>query len=537
LQPSLEEVTELFASGSSVPTTLVPASASGYPRGSGVAAASTTEATPAPRPNLIPVYTDIPADLLTPVAAYLKVAQGSEYSFLLESITGGENLARYSFVGADPVKTVRTGEGFDVTGDPLAALEAELEPYRYAKLDAVPTFTGGAVGFITYDAVHHFEPVTKPETPHNDPLPGLPEAFFMITSTLVIFDHIFQSIKIVSHIHLPDGEDPAKIPELYAEAGRRIAEVRARLESPDIPFPVQPPIELGNEAVSNVGKEGYEGFVTKLKEHIVKGDIIQAVPSQRFKRKTALHPFNVYRHLRRVNPSPYMFYLDCKEVKLVGASPETLCKVEGRKVYNHAIAGTVGRGKTPAEDAELGAALLSNEKERAEHIMLVDLARNDVNRVCKPETVQVDDLMRLEKFSHVIHITSQISGILRDDQSRFDAFRSIFPAGTVSGAPKVKAIQLVGGLEKERRGIYAGAVGRFDFDRTELDTCIAIRTMTFKDGNVYIQAGGGIVFDSDEYDEYMETIRKSRANVTCIDKAESESHTLTLQLTPTRVLL
>jgi isochorismate synthase EntC len=196
-----------------------------------------------------------------------------------------------------------------------------------------------------------------------------------------------------------------------------------------------------------------------------------------------------------------MFYLDCKDVQLVGASPETLCKVEGRKVYNHAIAGTVKRGKNVAEDAELGAGLLASEKDRAEHIMLVDLARNDVNRVCKPETVKVDDLMRLEKFSHVIHITSQISGILREDQSRFDAFRSIFPAGTVSGAPKVKAIQLVGGLEQERRGVYAGAVGRFDFDRTELDTCIAIRTMTFKDDHVYLQAGGGIVFDSIEEDE------------------------------------
>lgn len=435
------------------------------------------------------------------MAAYLKVASGSEYSFLLESITGGESLARYSFVGSNPIKTVRTGEGFEVEGDPLVALEKELEPFRYVKLDAVPTFTGGAVGFITYDAIHHFEPVTKPATPHRNPLPGLPEAFFMLTDTLVIFDHIFQSIKIVSHVYLPDGTPSSKIPELYAEAGKRIAAVKLQLESPEIPFPKQGPIELGNEAVSNVGKAGYEGFVTKLKEHIVKGDIIQAVPSQRLKRKTALHPFNVYRHLRRVNPSPYMFYLDCKDVQLVGASPETLCKVEARKVYNHAIAGTVKRGKTPAEDARLGAELLASEKDRAEHIMLVDLARNDVNRVCKPETVNVDDLMRLEKFSHVIHITSQISGILREDQSRFDAFRSIFPAGTVSGAPKVKAIQLVGGLEQERRGVYAGAVGRFDFDRAELDTCIAIRTMTFKDGYVYLQAGGGIVFDSVEEDE------------------------------------
>ncbi|RSH78890.1 uncharacterized protein EHS24_001813 [Apiotrichum porosum] len=527
LKPSLEEVKHLLETAPSAPTTLAPPAAARY---SGIASTE-VPVTPSSekRGNLIPVYVDIPADLLTPVAAYLKVAQGSEHSFLLESITGGESLARYSFVGADPVKTVRTGEGLEVEGDPLDALEKELEPFRYVKLDAVPTFTGGAVGFITYDAIQHFEPVTKPAVPHRDPLPGLPEAFFMITKTLVIFDHIFQSIKIVSHIYLPDGEDISKLPELYAEAGKRIEIVRQKLEAPEVPLPVQPPITLGNEAISNVGKAGYEGFVTKLKEHIVKGDIIQAVPSQRLARKTALHPFNVYRHLRRVNPSPYMFYLDCKDVQLVGASPETLCKVEGRKVYNHAIAGTVKRGKNAAEDARLGAELLASDKDRAEHIMLVDLARNDVNRVCQPQTVQVDDLMRIEKFSHVIHITSQISGILRPDQSRFDAFRSIFPAGTVSGAPKVKAIQLVGGLEQERRGVYAGAVGRFDFDRNELDTCIAIRTMTFRDGTVYLQAGGGIVFDSVEEDEHTETINKAMSNVAAINAAEKHYYDLQQQ--------
>ncbi|CAK9786783.1 anthranilate synthase component [Cutaneotrichosporon oleaginosum] len=525
LKPSLDEVKALFASATSTPTTLAPPGADGFPRGSGIAASS-TDKVEAKRPNLVPVYIDIAADLLTPVAAYLKVANGSKYSFLLESITGGESLARYSFVGADPFKTVRTGEGFEVAGDPLEALEKELEPYRYVKLDSVPTFTGGAVGFITYDAIQHFEPVTKPAKPHHNPLPGMPEAFFMLASTIVIFDHIFQSIKIVTHVYLPDGEDESKLPSLYEEAAQRLAAIRVKLLNPETPLPKQDPIVLGNEAVSNVGKAGYEGFVTKLKEHIVAGDIIQAVPSQRLARKTALHPFNVYRHLRRLNPSPYMFYLDCGDVQLVGASPETLCKVEGRKVYNHAIAGTVKRGKNSVEDAKLGAELLASEKDRAEHIMLVDLARNDVNRVCKPETVNVDDLMRLEKFSHVIHITSQISGQLRDDQSRFDAFRSIFPAGTVSGAPKVKAIQLVGGLERERRGVYAGAVGRFDFDRNELDTCIAIRTMTFKDGTVYLQAGGGIVFDSVEEDEYIETINKLKSNVSAIEAAEKEYYAM-----------
>ncbi|KAK4685047.1 anthranilate synthase component I, partial [Tremellales sp. Uapishka_1] len=518
-KPSLDELVSLLSTSTSTPSTVSSPSSSTYP------STSNPAPTPAPkdqdaRPNLVPVYIEIAADLLTPVAAYLKISQHSSYSFLLESIAGGENLARYSFIGADPLKTIQTGEGFDLQGDPLEALEKELDGYRYVKIPEIQTFTGGAVGFITYDAVRHFEPVTAPKEPLHDPLPGLPEAFFMLTSTLIIFDHIYQTIKLVSHVHVPTGTPSSQIPHLYDECVGRIAALSAKLSSPDIPLPPQPPIKLDNESHSNVGKAGYEGFVTKLKQHIKLGDIIQAVPSQRLSRKTQLHPFNVYRHLRRLNPSPYMFYLDCGNVQLVGASPETLCKVAGRKVYNHAIAGTVRRGKTAEEDQKLGQELVNSEKDRAEHIMLVDLARNDVNRVCQPETVNVDDLMKVEKFSHVIHLTSQISGQLRDDQSRFDAFRSIFPAGTVSGAPKVKAIQLITGLEKEKRGVYAGAVGRFDFDKSELDTCIAIRTMTFKDGVVYLQAGGGIVFDSVEEDEYVETINKLGANVKCIEEAE-----------------
>ncbi|EKD03865.1 anthranilate synthase component I [Trichosporon asahii var. asahii CBS 8904] len=399
--PSLEEVTNLVRNGSSAPTTLAPKGAGGFPSNFGIASSSAE--VPVQKPNLVPVYIDIPGELLTPVAAYLKVANGSKESFLLESITGGENLARYSFVGANPIKSVRTGPGFDAEGDPLNILESVLEPYRYGRIEEVPTFTGGAVGFITYDAIQHFEPVTKPATPHRDPLPGLPEAFFMIAETIVIFDHIFQSIKIVSHVY------------------------------------------LGPSAHWGVCRCG-RGVPSSTPHRIV---------SARYKRDA-----------------------------VQGREPQG---VQPRDCWN--------------QDAKLGAELLASEKDRAEHIMLVDLARNDVNRVCAPETVQVDDLMRLEKFSHVIHITSQISGQLRPDQSRFDAFRSIFPAGTVSGAPKVKAIQLVGGLEQEKRGVYAGAVGRFDFDRDNLDTCIAIRTMTFMGGNVYLQAGGGIVFDSVEEDE------------------------------------
>jgi len=342
----------------------------------------------------------------------------------------------------------------------------------------------------------------------------------MLVDTLVIYDHIFQTLKIVSHVFLPGDAGKNNLSFVYQTAvdkARRVAKSLLALSTPE---PYQPTIVLGNEAVSNVGKPGYEGFVTTLKKHIVAGDIIQAVPSQRLARPTSLHPFNAYRHLRQVNPSPYMFYLDCGDLQIVGASPETLCKVDKNTVFNHAIAGTTKRGKTPEEDEQLGAALLNSEKDRAEHIMLVDLARNDVNRVCDPKTVKVDHLMRLEKFSHVIHITSQVSGQLREGLTRFDAFRSIFPAGTVSGAPKIKAIEIVSSLEKERRGVYAGAVGRFDFAEDSMDTCIAIRTMTFKDGVAYLQAGGGIVFDSVEEDEYIETINKLKGNVKALQDAE-----------------
>lgn len=467
--------------------------------------------------NCIPIFTSLPADLLTPVIAYLKIAEKSQYSFLLESIVGGESLARYSFIGSNPFKIIKTGLGYDITGDPLKPLEAELATYKYVSIPEVPTFTGGAIGFVTYDCVHHFEPKTKREL--KEPF-QIPEAVFMLCDTILVFDHIYQSVKVVSHV-VTTGSEGISLAAIYEKACEKVRQVAAVLQQEHVPLPPQPPIKLGYQFTSNVGKEGYEGFVTKLKEHIVKGDIIQAVPSQRLSRPTSLHPFNVYRHLRQVNPSPYMFYLQCDDIQLVGASPECLCKVDDRKVYNHAIAGTVKRGKTDAEDLKLGEELFNSVKDRAEHIMLVDLARNDVNRICKPDTVQVDTLMQIEKFSHVIHMTSQISGELRDDKSRFDAFRSIFPAGTVSGAPKIKAIEIVGGLEQERRGVYAGAVGRFDFDENSLDTCIAIRTMTFKDGVAYLQAGGGIVYDSVEEDEYIETMNKLASNLRCLEQAEA----------------
>ncbi|WWC64180.1 uncharacterized protein I303_106788 [Kwoniella dejecticola CBS 10117] len=525
--PSLDELINLFATSSSSPATLAPPSASIFEKGD-------TSNTPAPaaenlKPNLIPVFVEIPADLLTPVAAYLKIAKDSKHSFLLESVIGGENLARYSFVGADPIKTIRTGQGFDVEGDPLKALEKELEPYRYVKIPQIGTFTGGAVGFITYDSIVHFEPVTKPQNPLHNPFPGMPEAFFMLSSTNLIFDHIYQTVKIVSHVHLRDGTPPSQIPALYEEAVARIETLRRKLLSPETPLPPQGPVHLGYEAESNVGKAGYESFVTNLKEHIFKGDIIQAVPCQRYTRKTDVHPFNVYRQLRSLNPSPYMYYIDCGDTQLVGASPETLCKVQKRRVQCHAIAGTRRRGKDEEEDEKLSQELLADEKERSEHLMLIDLARNDVHRVSIPETVKVDHLFRIEKFSHVIHLTSQVSGTLRDEKSRFDGFRSIMPAGTLSGAPKIKAVQLVMGLEKERRGPYGGGVGVFDFDKDNMDTCICIRTIVFHGGKAHVNVGAGIVMDSVEEMEHEETVNKAKGCMRAIEEAESEYLALALR--------
>ncbi|KAF9050645.1 anthranilate synthase component [Hymenopellis radicata] len=467
--------------------------------------------------NCVPVYVELPADLITPCMAYLRIAKDSKYSFLLESVVGGESVARYSFIGADPFKVIKTGPDEEIQGDPMTTLQKELSLYQYVKIPEIPTFTGGSIGYVSYDCIQHFEPKTACEL---EDVLHIPEAVFMLVDTLVVYDHIFQNLKVISHVFCPKnaGGDLAFIYETAVSKARRLAKALLIKTTPE---PIQRPITtLEGEGVSNVGKEGYEAFVTKLKKHIVAGDIIQAVPSQRLSRPTDLHPFNAYRHLRQVNPSPYMFYLDCGDFQFVGASPETLCKVEKSVVFNHAIAGTTRRGATPEEDAKLGALLLASEKDRAEHIMLVDLARNDVNRICDPKTVKVDHLMRVEKFSHVIHLTSQISGTLRDGMTRFDAFRSIFPAGTVSGAPKIKAIEIISSLEKERRGVYAGAVGRFDFADDEMDTCIAIRTMTFKDGVAYLQAGGGIVFDSDEEEEYTETINKLKANVRALSQAE-----------------
>ncbi|OCL10536.1 anthranilate synthase-like protein component I [Glonium stellatum] len=471
-------------------------------------------------PNLVPIFSSISAEFLTPSSIYLKVSANakSRLSFLFESAATTETIGRYSFVGADPRKVLKTGPGHGEETDPLPLLEKELAKSRVASIPSIqlPPLTGGAIGYVGYDCVKYFEPKTRRDDIKD--ILKVPESFFMLFDTMIAFDHFFQVVKVITYLKVPENlEDLGKA---YEEAKIDLQRMVNILKNKEIPMPEQGPIQLNQEYTSNIGQSGYESHVRRLKEHITKGDIIQAVPSQRFSRPTSLHPFNIYRHLRNVNPSPYLFFLDCTDFQIVGASPELLVKEEMGRIITHPIAGTVKRGKTLQEDEALADELRNSLKDRAEHVMLVDLARNDVNRVCDPLSTRVDRLMVVQK----------VSGVLRPGKSRFDAFRSIFPAGTVSGAPKVRAMELIAELEGEKRGVYAGAVGYFGYGSVErekevegaMDTCIALRTMLVKDGVAYLQAGGGIVFDSDPYDEWMETINKLGANMQCITSAEQK---------------
>ena len=463
--------------------------------------------------NLVPLYREVTADLETPVSAFLKVRTGP-YSFLLESVEGGERIARYSFIGTQPYRVLRTGPGEDYDGDPLKPLEQEMARFKAVQMPGLPAFTGGAIGYIAYEAVRHYE--TRVVPPEADVL-GIPEAMFLFCDSMVVFDHIHHTIKVIAHCRL-DGD----IDSSYRQAVFQIDEIVDRLNSPTITLPPQEVgavLRTNGKAESNVGREGYELMVERIREYVIAGDVIQAVPSQRLARPTAVHPFNIYRQLRTVNPSPYMFYLDLGEFQVVGASPELLVRVEDGVVVNHPIAGTRARGATQEEDDRLAKELLADEKERAEHIMLVDLGRNDVGRVAVPGTVRVTKMMEIEKYSHVMHIVSHVAGDLAPGKTAFDAFRSVFPAGTVSGAPKVRAMEIIAELEPSKRGIYAGAVGYASFAGS-LDTCIAIRTMLVKDGVAYIQAGGGIVYDSVPDTEFVETVNKMKALMRAIDQAE-----------------
>ena len=470
--------------------------------------------------NLAPVFRDVPADLETPVSAFLKVARG-QYSFLLESVEGGERLARYSFIGTEPYRIMRRGpyaapsEG----SDPLLEIEEEMSRFRLSHprdtqaRSALPRFTGGAVGFLAYDAVRHFEP--RIHIPPADPQ-GLPEALFMFVDALLVFDHLKHLIKVVSHCRL-DGD----IETSYRQACWRIDELVKRLMQPlpATPYPVSPPSQAAADVTSNVGHDRYVQTVERAREYIIAGDIIQVVPSQRLSRATTAHPFSVYRALRTVNPSPYMYYLAMGDSYLVGASPEMLVRVEDGVIETHPIAGTRRRGKDAAEDLALEEELKSDEKERAEHVMLVDLGRNDIGRVSVPGTVRVGDFMIVERYSHVMHLVSRVTGQLKQEMSPYDALRACFPAGTVTGAPKIRAMEIISEMEPDRRGPYAGAVGYFDFSGN-MDTCITIRTITMRDGVANVQAGAGIVYDSVPELEYKETLSKARALEQAIEQAE-----------------
>ena len=482
------------------------------------------------RPSTTPIYREIMADIETPVSAYLKVREPGRSGFILESVEGGERIARYSFIGAGSMAEITMMDGvaeFASGGareerafsDPLQVLESVLEPYRGVTLPGLPLprFLGGAVGYLSYETVRAFEPRVGEAA---GPGLGMPDARFSLVDSLLVFDHVERTIKAVSHVHL-DGDQTLE--EAYSAAAARVDNLVAKLRAP------LPPLPIGSDPVAepaadrgrpNTTPERYREIVETAKEYIKAGDIFQVVLSQRVDLPTPAHPFTIYRALRTVNPSPYMFYLDFSDHQIVGASPELLVRLQDGVVTNRPIAGTRPRGATPAADAELAAELLADEKERAEHIMLVDLGRNDVGRVSKPGTVRVPKLMEIENYSHVMHIVSNVDGEIVDGKTCFDALRACFPAGTVSGAPKVRAMEIIAELEVDRRGPYAGAVGYIDFDG-RMDTCIALRTLVIKDGVASMQAGGGIVADSTPDGEYAESYHKMRALLRAIELAES----------------
>ncbi|MEE8346488.1 MAG: anthranilate synthase component I [Dehalococcoidia bacterium] len=465
--------------------------------------------------NLAPVYRDVAADLETPVSAYLKVARG-DHSFLLESVEGGERLARYSFIGTEPYRVLRCGPYADPSegSDPLLEIERELSRFKLAQIENdLPRFTGGAVGFLAYEAARHFEP--RVPVPRADPQ-GFPEALFMFTDTILVFDHLKHTIKVVSHCRL-DGDVEAS----YRQACWRIDELVERLARPlpAMPYPIEAAPARRQTVTSNTEKEDFLRKVERCREYIIAGDIYQVQVSQRFQRPTHAHPFSIYRALRTVNPTPYMYYLTMGDAYIIGTSIEMLVRVEDGLVETHPIAGTRRRGRDAADERRMEEELTSDEKERAEHIMLVDLARNDVGRIAQPGSVAVTELLAVEKYSHVMHLVSHVVGRLKPELTSYDALRACFPAGTVTGAPKIRAMEIIAELESDRRGPYAGAVGYFDLSGN-LDTAITIRTVVMKDGVANAQAAGGIVYDSVPELEYMESQNKARGPLSAIDQAE-----------------
>ena len=471
--------------------------------------------------TLVPVWREILGDLETPVGAYRKL--GAEpNSFLLESVEHGERWGRYSFIGVDPFLVMRSRDGVvewegeapaaaREARDPLEALERAVAAYRAPALPGLPPLHGGAVGYLGFDCVRYVErlPKSKP-----DDL-GLPEMWLLFTGRLLVFDHLRQRLTVISNVAI--GDDPAR---QYDEAVDAAEALVARLAStPTMSQPVSPRLDARPDRVrSTMTPAQYMSAVVAAKERIAAGDIFQVVPSQRFDVDCDADPFDVYRVLRLINPSPYMTFLRYPDASLVCSSPEPLLSVVGDEVVSRPIAGTRPRGSTPEEDSKMADELLADEKERAEHVMLVDLARNDLGRVCDPGTVRVEELMIIERYSHVMHIVSEVRGRLSDGRSAFDALKAAFPAGTVSGAPKIRAMEIIEDLEPVRRGPYAGAIGYFDFSGN-LDMCITLRTAIVADGKAYVQAGAGIVADSIPEQEEAETRSKAGALLAAVAAA------------------
>ena len=464
--------------------------------------------------SLIPLRHEFIDDCETPVSAFLKLraAAPSEPAFLLESAEQGQRMGRYSFIGIRPRQVLRweLADG----GDPYAIAAAMLDRLSQAPLDHLPPFAGGLVGYFGYDLVRTVEPLAEP---NRDQL-GLPDMALMRSDVLVIFDHLRHSLTILVNAVAEEGQlgDAS-----YQEAAATIAEVRALLDGPLPPLKPPGPQRQAPKFESNFTREQFEDVVAKIVDYIHAGDAFQVVPSQRWTAELEVDPFSIYRGLRVVNPSPYMYFLEFGDFQVVGASPEPLLTVSGRSASTRPIAGTRPRGATAAEDLELASGLLADEKECAEHVMLVDLGRNDLGRVCEYGSVVVDSLMQVESYSHVMHIVSSVSGTLRPEVGALDALRAILPAGTLSGAPKVRAMQIIDEVEPVKRGGYGGAIGYLSY-AGDLDTCIHIRTVVCRDGKVHVQAGGGTVADASPQYEYEESVNKAKAVIGAIEMATNQ---------------
>ncbi len=474
--------------------------------------------------DLVPVYRTLLADLETPVSVYMKLTQAGHPAFLLESVEGGEQVGRYSFIGVDPKGIVLVKDGVvtltqdgETTSrdlapdeDPLHVVKTEFEKVTPVEIDGLPRLVGGAVGYISYDVVRFIEKL--PSTASQDL--DVPDGAFMLPDTVVIFDHAKHQLIILANAHNMDNPDSA-----YDDAIRRIDQIVVTLGQPLPAIPYETKARA-SDLVSNTSQEDFEVNVRRAKEYIRDGDAFQIVLSQRFSRQTSASPLQIYRALRALNPSPYMFLLQFSdELTLVGASPEMMVRLEDGIAYNRPIAGTRKRGSTEAADQALEEELINDPKERAEHVMLVDLGRNDLGRVCDYGTVKVPNMMYIERYSHVMHIVSQVEGQLREGMDAFDLLRATFPAGTLSGAPKVRAMEIIEELEGTRRGPYGGAVGYFSYDGS-MDTCITIRAMLMQGDTIHIQAGAGIVADSDPTSEYEECLNKARALLVAVEYAE-----------------